>query len=90
MHLVDLEFSEVLEQENSVLGGFSFSKDVDWDWLESVDIDFDVNIDLDIDKSQSIEPDTQFWLGDWCCCDEDYVGEAFVSLYVGDPLIENH
>ena len=98
MRLVDLEFSETLELNHRISGGFSFSTDVDID-LNIDLITFDggsLEIDLDnLDKS--IEPDTQFEFESikdnfttFEFFDFGEVGEASVSLYVGDPLIENY
>ena len=97
MRLVDLEFSEILELEHRISGGWGFSTDADID-LNIDLITFDggsLEIDLDnLDKS--IEPDTQndffWWGGRWGDpeLNSGEVGEASVSLYVGDPLIENY
>ncbi len=59
MHLIDLELSEVLGQNNSVYGGFGFSKNVVLDTapdidFENLDIDLDVPSDLDISASTNI------------------------------------
>lgn len=55
MKLTNLEFSEVLEQDDcaSVKGGFSVDKDVDI----IIDTDLDTDIDIDVDKDLDIDLD---------------------------------
>jgi hypothetical protein len=92
MLINDLSYCEVVEE--NVVGGFGFSKSVNLD--TDVDIDFDTDIDLNVDKDVNIEADSKVNVkGNFGSVEFDVTaagnngfGEASVSLFVGETLVE--
>ena len=92
MLINDLSYCEVVEE--NVVGGFGFSKNVSLD--TNVSIDFDTDIDLDIDKNVDIDANSDVDVSgnfgslefDLTVAGDNGFGEAAVSLFVGDNLVE--
>ena len=88
MHLIDLEFSETLELNHRISGGWGFVKNVN------------LNQDIDVEFDDVIDP--RLLDEDYLLLDEDnlslsgnFTGYTIweeygpVSLYVGDQIVEN-
>ena len=81
MHLVDLEFSETLELNHRISGGFSYFQDT------PIDLNKDIDIDVDID----FYPD---WynpngsVGPVVFPEEISIEDLVFSPVVGDQIVE--
>ena len=94
MLINDLSYCEVIE-ENVVGGsGFRFSKNVDLN--TDVDLDFDADVNLDVDKDVDVSANSAVNVsGNFGSLEFDVTadgnngfGEASVSLFVGEDLVE--
>ena len=92
MRLVDLEFSEILELDPRISGGFGFTKNVNLD--PGIDIDFESDFELYVDNNIEFVEDTDIenfgnFSGFYFPFGDDILLEDVrVELFVGDQIVK--
>ena len=62
VRLVDLEFSETLELDNPVSGGFGLYRYVDLETHTDIDFEIDIELDFDLELAEGVNIYAESWV----------------------------